>query len=220
MASSFPGSIDSFTNPLSNSALNSPSHAGQHQDLNDAVNKVETYMGLVIVIPTSGTNCTIGATGTVTFSSVTSVLINGCFTSRYKNYRIVITGTSNSINAADLQLQWAVGGVQNTTSNYFSNIIFNTHAAGPSRTYVGGAAVAYVGQTADVAFTNTIDVMSPQAVSRTSSMTMANGFGSNTAVVGTYFSNFNATTQFDGFIFSAGGTITLSGQCTIYGYRD
>ena len=44
MASTFPGAIDSFTDPLSGSALNSPSHSAQHADLNDAVEKVETYV--------------------------------------------------------------------------------------------------------------------------------------------------------------------------------
>jgi hypothetical protein len=44
MASGWPQSVDSFTNPLTTSALNSPSHAGQHQDLNDAVNKIEANL--------------------------------------------------------------------------------------------------------------------------------------------------------------------------------
>jgi hypothetical protein len=44
MPSSWPQTVDSFTNPLTNSALNSPSHAGQHQDVNDAINKIETNL--------------------------------------------------------------------------------------------------------------------------------------------------------------------------------
>lgn len=46
MASNYPTSIDSFTDPLTNSPLNNPSHAGQHQDLNDAVEKLETKLGI------------------------------------------------------------------------------------------------------------------------------------------------------------------------------
>ena len=53
MASTFPGAIDSFTDPLSGSALNSPSHSAQHADLNDAVEKVEAFMGLVKVTSAS-----------------------------------------------------------------------------------------------------------------------------------------------------------------------
>jgi len=43
MASVFPGAIDSFTDPLSGSALNSPSHSAQHADLNDAAEKIEEF---------------------------------------------------------------------------------------------------------------------------------------------------------------------------------
>jgi microcystin-dependent protein len=43
MASTFPGAIDSFTDPLSGSPLNSPSHSAQHVDLNDAVEKIEEF---------------------------------------------------------------------------------------------------------------------------------------------------------------------------------
>lgn len=43
MASGFPGSIDNFTDPLSNSPLTSPNHATLHADVNDAIKKIETY---------------------------------------------------------------------------------------------------------------------------------------------------------------------------------
>ncbi len=46
MASSFPSSIDSFPDPLANSPLNAPSHSALHQDVNDAVEKVEVKLGL------------------------------------------------------------------------------------------------------------------------------------------------------------------------------
>ena len=45
MATSFPSSLDSFTNPLSSDTLSSPSHAGQHTDLNDAVAALQSKVG-------------------------------------------------------------------------------------------------------------------------------------------------------------------------------
>ena len=53
MASDYPASIDAFPDPLVNSPLNSPSHAALHQDVNDAVEKIETKVG-VGVSPASG----------------------------------------------------------------------------------------------------------------------------------------------------------------------
>ncbi len=46
MASNFPTSLDSFTDPTSGSSLASPSHSGQHADLNDAVEKIEAKLGI------------------------------------------------------------------------------------------------------------------------------------------------------------------------------
>jgi hypothetical protein len=53
MASDFPASLDAFPDPLVNSPLNSPSHAVLHQDVNDAVEKIEVKLG-VGVSPASG----------------------------------------------------------------------------------------------------------------------------------------------------------------------
>ena len=41
MATNFPGSQDSFTNPTSSDNLDSPDHAAQHANVNDAVEAIE-----------------------------------------------------------------------------------------------------------------------------------------------------------------------------------
>ena len=45
MATNFPGAIDSFTNPTSGDTLDSPSHAAQHANINDAMVAVQTRLG-------------------------------------------------------------------------------------------------------------------------------------------------------------------------------
>lgn len=134
MASGFPGAIDSFTDPLTTSALNSPSHAGQHQDLNDAVEKIETYMGLVKVIPTSvssagGTAATLAANGTVNVGTTnTSVDINGCFSALYDNYLVSISGVSSASGGIAL-LMYLKTGATVTTSGFYGNTFFIVTAA-------------------------------------------------------------------------------------------
>ena len=44
MATNFPGSADSFTNPSAGSSLSSPSHADQHTNVNDAVEAIESHL--------------------------------------------------------------------------------------------------------------------------------------------------------------------------------
>jgi|DEB0MinimDraft_6_1074348.scaffolds.fasta_scaffold143550_1 hypothetical protein len=46
MATNYPTSLDSFTNPTSSSTLNSPSHAAQHANANDAIEAIETKLGV------------------------------------------------------------------------------------------------------------------------------------------------------------------------------
>lgn len=50
MASTYPTTLDSFTNPAGTSVVTSPDHALQHSDANDAIENIETVLGT-----TSGT---------------------------------------------------------------------------------------------------------------------------------------------------------------------
>jgi hypothetical protein len=45
MPSTYPASIDSFTNPVGTDPLSSPAHAAQHANVNDAVEAIETTLG-------------------------------------------------------------------------------------------------------------------------------------------------------------------------------
>jgi hypothetical protein len=44
MPSVYPGAVDAFSDPLSNSPLSSPSHSQLHTDVNDALEKIEAYV--------------------------------------------------------------------------------------------------------------------------------------------------------------------------------
>ncbi len=46
MATSFPASLDTLTNPTSGDSLNSPSHSGQHADANDAIEALQAKVGV------------------------------------------------------------------------------------------------------------------------------------------------------------------------------
>lgn len=46
MASNYPTSLDTFTNPTATSLLTSPSHSALHSDINDAVEALETKVGI------------------------------------------------------------------------------------------------------------------------------------------------------------------------------
>lgn len=57
MATNYPGAVDSLTNPAAGDALNSPSHAAQHANANDAIEAMQTELGTT----PSGSETTVAA---------------------------------------------------------------------------------------------------------------------------------------------------------------
>lgn len=209
MASSFPGAIDSFTNPLASSPLNSPSHAGQHQDLNDAVNKIETFMGLVKV--TSGS-----------LSGSTTNFAN-CFTSLYRNYRVVIDNIKGSA-ANDLYMRYLITGTtpQSANAYYWAYRGFATSGTGQDSSS-GGNSRAYMGWTcsgAGGAGSVSFDISNPNVATQTTTVGV-----SAYLITGAYASRSGMTAWdgndvFTGIQFITGDATTLTGNVTIYGYRN
>ena len=217
MASGFPASIDSFTDPLAGSALNSPSHSSQHADLNSAVNKIENYMGLVKVIPTSATNGTVGATGTgIIGNAVSSVTVNNAFSSLYDNYKIIYTNVNSSAN--DVLVQMTIGS---PVSAYRFAQQVTTYATGSVLTFsvsgTGGVNFWNVGYTGTVnEMYSIIELQSPfLTINKT---IQANG-GRNNALISMNGIVLDAVSRTNFTFTPASGTLT-GGSIRVYGYRN
>lgn len=86
MSISFPTGLDTLTNPLSTSNLNSPSHSGQHSDANDAIEALEAKVGIdssavvtshdYILNTKDGGVVSVTGTQTLTNKTLTSPTIN------------------------------------------------------------------------------------------------------------------------------------------------
>jgi len=214
MASTFPGAIDSFTDPLSGSALNSPSHSSQHADLNNAVNKIENYMGLVKVIPTGATNGTVGATGNVTIgNAVSSVTVSGAFSSLYDNYKIMISGGVGST----LSTLWLSLGASAT--GYSSGLFYVAYGATAAQAASdnGSVAFTYAGYATTGFLSFNLDVINPFLAKPT--VFGPTNWAAGT-VAGTSTGIHNISTSYSAFtITAASGTIT-GGTIRVYGYRN
>ena len=66
MATSFPSGLDALTNPTSSDGLNSPDHAGQHADANDAIEALEAKVGVNGSAVTSSLDYMVAASKVVT----------------------------------------------------------------------------------------------------------------------------------------------------------
>lgn len=215
MPSTFPGTLDSFTDPLSNSPLNSPSHSTLHSDINDAVEKVEQYMGLVKVIPTGATNGTVGATGTVTIgNAVSSVTVSGAFSSLYDAYKVVITGGAAS---GDCVLYLQLGS---TTTGYYTAFNYVTFSSATTARADGnnnGANFINMGAGTANNLSASIEIQAPFLTKRTT----VQGFGGfGNTYIGTTAGVVDNTTSYTAFtILPNTGTLT-GGSIRVYGYRN
>lgn len=135
MAINYPTSLDTFTNPTSSSLLTSPSHAGQHSDINDAIEALETKVAI------GNTVLGVYQSYTPTWTNITvgdgSVLARYCRVNNFVNaVGYIILGSTSAItgsvsftlpiNAASPSLGvtgWPLGSVMyrdfSTGANYF-----------------------------------------------------------------------------------------------------
>jgi hypothetical protein len=216
MASGFPASIDSFTNPLTTSPLNSPSHAGQHQDLNDAVNKIETYMGLVKVIPTAATNGTIAANGSVTIGNAVLSVSVTCFSSLYENYLILASGGVGSVAAACTMRLGAVA-----TGYYNSGYTIPFSGAASLQQNNNGTSFTNAGVMIPDSINANVTLIGPNLAKRTF-YTSNYIYGAIAGGGDAFTSNGyeNSTTQHTTFTITFGGGTMTGGTIRVYGYRN
>lgn len=120
MASTYPTSLDSFTNPLTTNPLTSPSHAQQHSDINDAMEAVQTKLAIGNTVIGTWIDYTPTWTGTTT----NPVIGNGSIVGRYSLVNktvtaqiFVLTGSTTTYGSGDYRFSLPVTAAT-TLANY------------------------------------------------------------------------------------------------------
>jgi hypothetical protein len=221
MASGFPGSIDNFTDPLSNSPLTSPNHATLHADVNDAVEKIETYMGLVKIIPT-GTSAgnTLGADGTITIgTAVSNVVVTNCFSALYDNYLVLMQVDSNSNSNQSIQVRFRNSGGTDSTSDYRYCYIYSNYSTGgvsAANTATGTGfdyALNFIGTQGGVTAINIYRPFFTQVTLYSSSSARGD-------ITGTSSGFHNVAASYPSMNLVVGGGNFTGGKVRVYGYRN
>ena len=177
--------------------------------------------GMVSIIPTSvvtGAGVTLGSGGVITMTAASTVSVNGCFTSEFDNYQIVMRITSKSL--FDVQARLRVSGTDQVgTSDYRNQFIYATGATSPP---IAGTNNAYaiMGQGALAESHNETIILSPY-------LTAPTFFGvRNSDNNGTSSYTFMGDTRHglsvsaDGLTLYLSGTGTMTGTLRIYGYNN
>lgn len=123
MAINFPTSLDSLTNPITTNPLNSPSHAGQHSDANDAIEALETKVGI-----NNSTN-----SNSLDYKVAARKVFHGVIARP--------VGASNPLPTFITTTTFTLGATANPISYYYQGILVNVSS--DKTTVLSGAAGLY-----------------------------------------------------------------------------
>ena len=157
-----------------------------------------------------------------TFSAVSSVSVNACFTSTYANYRIIIDPTASVGIDANMRMRLRASGTDATTA-YTSQRVYGTGTTVAANRDVDGTDFMTLGGIdATYATENltTLDICGPQLAAATTINVHAYQRNSGGVPVLTISSSSHATASaYDGFTISTTGT-SITGTVRIYGYLN
>jgi hypothetical protein len=177
------------------------------------------------VLTAANTNTYLANSGWVyvtstTFSAVSTVSLNNCFSSTYDHYKVIINNYGSTTSFTRWRLR--ASGSDSSASSYFRYGFNTVYNAGSLVVYNGGPETSWVpctsyGPAAAGSGTTELFISNP-FLSTSNTMTTTDANDSDAAQSYKLNGMYNQTTSFDGFtIFPNGGTIT--GNITVYGIR-
>ena len=192
------------------------------QDLAEDIEAVlPTIGGLFPAIPSTIANSGGTATltdNTVTFTSVNSVSLNGCFTSSYDTFRIVCVVTASTGMNVNGRLR--ASGTDASGANYLRTAVYS--GSGAQAAFSSGGTsweMANINNTARAPFT--ADVYGPATANRTK---ITQSFGPWVDSSGTQWRagvaglDHDVSSAYDGFSLIA-STGTMTGTVSVYAYK-
>ena len=191
----------------------------QWVDIAQSTADLSTYQksnrtGLQLVVPTGATGGTVGVNGAVTIgSAVSSITVNGAFTSTYDNYIIGISGGAAS-GSTTLNLRLGA-----TATNYYYQYMYtswnNTFACDAT---TSATSWLYAGSAGVDGLSMNCNILSPNLAKVT--RCNANGTGVLTTYIGNLNGMLNNTTQYSDFTILVGSGTVTGGTIRIYGYNN
>lgn len=177
------------------------------------------------VLTASDTNTYLNNGGLVYITQATmstgSTSINNCFSSTYRNYRLVVNITGVSAASAGLYFRFRASGADNTTTNYkIAQSYVNTVAGTGTLVDNAGNAgtISFIASASPDNYV-TMDICNPNTVNRTIGSISTFGYDSVNWRNGMGGFEFDTGAVFDGITFFT-NTGTMNGTIHVYGYRN
>lgn len=183
----------------------------------------EVLGGMVLMTPTSiastgtGNSSSIGANGSVTFSSCATLSLNGVFTSDYDNYMIAIRAKTIAGWPYSFIRLRSAGTDNSTASSYVSQLLrAQTTAVTGARETRTSTSDAFVGPGESAA---TIYVFGPNLAQPTAfrSVSVLSSSSISTPEIYDNASTHNQSTSYDGFTIIMESSLQMGGLISVYG---
>lgn len=186
---------------------------------------LDSELGLSLITPTSiaatGGTGSIGANGTVTFTTCTAISLNGCFNSTYDNYKVIVEGTRSTNNA--IYMRYRASGVDTPTTGSVHGNSYIRNTGGTPTIGVSASNLDYfdfLGTTDSQSYFLDMSINDPFTTNNTLSITsMVNGLYATVQLVGNHWGRMPNSTIYDGITFFP-STGNISGTIRVYGYRN
>jgi hypothetical protein len=152
------------------------------------------------------------------FTTTATPFINGCFTSTYENYRIVINCRGSADTAVNLRLRSATSTPE--TGAVYDRFGFEAGTSYSNINSANGtnALISSVSPTSTSSMTATIDAFNPQ-ISGINTNLMITGFNPNNGAMYIMTNRVETSTQYTGLELTP-STGTITGTIRVYGYRQ
>jgi len=171
--------------------------------------------GLILLTPTSieysGTSATVGANGSVLFSAVSSLQLNGVFTTDYDNYQIVCRMTGSNGNILGNLI---TGGVPSNTGYTYQTLEANgTSVLGNRGTYT-----SYISGTASSIVGGFVEILYGPYLAQPTAIRVVGIWGDSSGRINDMANTHNVSTAYDSVKYTASGG-NMTGRIAVYGMR-
>ena len=178
--------------------------------------------GMVLVSPTSiaysGTSATLGANGQVTFSAVTSLSLNGCFTADFDNYVISVRHNTAAANP-DVNVRWRASGSDASGSDYSHQFLVADSTSVFASRSTSQSSARLFSSSSTLRSGHVIYVYGPYLSQPTATRNISS-VAENNARIYDLVTTHSLSTSYDGWSISSLSSSSISGAIQVYGVRS
>jgi hypothetical protein len=176
------------------------------------------------VVVSSGSGSFNSTTGLVTFTGATSISVNGCFTSTYTNYRVILHQMRSNTSNTAVKFRLRSAGTDYTTNQYYTNGIVQTGTAAMTQYFVMNGTWLDFGAQPSSGSDNygffSFDISSPQVTGTMKTVT-GSGYGFQASTAAFHVSGLvGVTSSYDGFTIFTNSAATFNGKISVMGYNQ